>query len=95
MRDMTLEQRTRYRLRVDNCIATIIDVHKTTCDIYNNEKLLAKFEKLRSALKNMKLNTVSENDVLMVEEATNTLLLEFKPAFESGNCGPISQKSLH
>lgn len=79
----------KFRLRVENCIGTIIDVHKSVSIPYENQNLLSQFEQLRKAINRMDMSLVSERDILMVEQATNALLGEFKPVFESGVCGPV------
>ncbi len=78
-----------YRLRVETCIGTIIDVHK----IINNDKktqgLLSQFEDLKQAVKDLDMSLVHEEDVRRVEQATNALLEEFRTIFEEGGLGPI------
>jgi len=73
----------KYRLRVNNCICTIIDVHKIVSVKYESKDLLTQFEKLKKAVEHLDMSLVREGDVLMVEQATNALLGEFKPFFES------------
>jgi hypothetical protein len=85
----------KYRLRVETCIGTIIDVHKSVSIPYENQNVLSQFEKLRKAVNRMDMSQVSEGDILMVEQATNALLGEFKPVFESGVCGPVYQQQAH
>jgi hypothetical protein len=74
----------RYRLRVENCIGTIIDVHKSVSQPYGDLEFLSQFEKLKKVVTRMDMSNVSECDVLMVEKATNALLGEFRPIFELG-----------
>lgn len=82
----------KYRLRVEMCIGTIIDVHMSINDSYKNEEFLSQFEILKKAVTNMDMSQVSERDVLMVEQATNALLGEFRPIFETGDFGPVYEK---
>ena len=85
----------KYRLRVEMCIGTIIDVHMSINDSYKNEEFLSQFEILKKAVTNMDMSQVSERDVLMVEQATNALLGEFRSIFETGDFGPVYEKLQH
>ncbi|MBW2022086.1 MAG: hypothetical protein JRI39_13860 [Deltaproteobacteria bacterium] len=90
---MDLEK--KYRLRVKNCIGTIIDVHKIIGDKYDNEDFLAQFEELRQAVDCLDMSMVSEGDVLMVERATNALLKELRTIFRAGDLGPVYEQPKH
>ena len=48
MNIMETDLKQKYRLRVDNCIGTIIEVHKNTRARDENETFLSEFEKLRA-----------------------------------------------
>ncbi|NNG08212.1 MAG: hypothetical protein HKM90_10835 [Desulfobacteraceae bacterium] len=85
----------KYRLRVEICIGTIIDVHKSVNNPYGNDDFLSQFEKLKEAVDNMDMTQVSEGDVLMVEQATNALLGEFRSIYETGDYGPVYEKLKH
>jgi hypothetical protein len=90
-----MEQRYKYRLRVEMCIGTIIDVHKRIQFSFENEKLLSQFEQLRRAVNDMDMTQVSERDVVLVEQASNALLCEFRPVFENGGYGPVYELPSH
>ena len=77
------------RIRVENCIGTIIDVHKTISADYKNQELIAQFEKLNRAVEDLDMGMVCEGDILMVEQATNALLGELREIFEIGEFGPV------
>jgi hypothetical protein len=77
------------RIRVENCIGTIIDVHKTIGTEYKNQELIAQFEELNLAVENMDMGMVCEVDIIMVEQATNALLGELREDFEIGKFGPV------
>jgi len=87
-----MDQENKYRLRVKNCIGTIIDVHKSIGDNYENQEFLEQFERLKEAVDSLDMSVVSEGDVLMVEKATNALLEEFKAVFKTANLGPVYEK---
>jgi hypothetical protein len=89
-----METECEFRLRVETCIGTIIDVHKSVSEACENGKILSQFEKIRKAVNQMDMSQVSERDVLLVEQATNALLNEFKSMFKARACGPIYE-SLH
>ncbi|MFH1488232.1 MAG: hypothetical protein ABII06_04965 [Pseudomonadota bacterium] len=93
MMDTDLKQ--KYRLRVDNCIGTIIEVHKNTRARDENETFLSEFEKLRKAIKDMDMSHISEHDVIMVEQATNALLGEFTVIFDVPEEEPRCTKAVH
>ncbi len=80
------------RLRVENCICTIIDVHKSINNRIENEELLAHFEALGKAIEALDMSKVSEGDILMVEKATNALLGEFNSLFETGQFGHVYEE---
>ena len=90
-----MEQRHKYRLRVEMCIGTIIDVHKTVNIPREKGGLLSQFEDFKRMISHMDMSHVSEQDVRMVEQATNALLVEFRPVFESGVCGPVYSQQTH
>lgn len=85
----------KYRLRVESCIGTIIDVHKSVKVPHDKGTLLTQFENLRKAIDHMDMSKVSERDIAMVEQATNTLLGEFRSVFETGGCGPVYRRESH
>jgi len=88
--------KNQYRLRVQNCIGTIIDVHKSISHpYYEGMELVSQFEKLKKAINNVDMNKVSERDVRMVEQVTNDLLYEFRPIFETGDCSAVYGELKH
>ncbi len=88
-----MDLEAKYRLRVKSCIGTIIDVHRLLGSKYENQEFLEQFEKLQEAVECLDMSSVSEGDVLLVEQATNALLKEFKTIFKSGDIGPVYQKA--
>lgn len=79
----------KYRLRVETCLGTIIDVHKSVQLGGENQKILDQFEALRKAVTEMDMAQISEQDIVMVEQATNALLCEYRPVFRKGTPAPI------
>ena len=92
---MGLGIKNQYRLRVETCIGTIIDVHRSITITCENEKILWQFEKLREAVNEMDMSQVCEQDVLLVEQATNALLNEFRTIFSGGLSSPIYESTRH
>ena len=84
-----MDLKKKYRLRVESCIGTIIDVHKTISPNYENQEFLSQFENLQQAIDNLDMSLISEGDILMVEQATNALLGELRDIFEAGKFGPV------
>ncbi len=80
-----MDRKNKYRLRIQNCIWTIIDVHNAISDEYENRDFLSRFESLKDNFQSLDLSHISETDVLVVEQATNVLLGEFQSIFESGD----------
>lgn len=84
-----MDQKNKYRLRIQNCIWTIIDVHSTISDEDENEVFLSQFEDLEQNIEDLDMSHISEGDVLMVEKATNALLVEFQSIFDTGKFGNV------
>jgi len=84
-----MDAKRRYRLRVENCIGTIIDVHRRIGGEFEDHEYLWQFEELRDAVRELDMSVVCEGDVLMVERATNALLKEFKKLFDAGELGLV------
>jgi hypothetical protein len=81
--------KNQYRLRVKNCIGTIIDVHNSILPEHENREFLAQFYSLEDAVETLDMSVVSEGDVLNVERATNELLREFREVFQAGDFGGV------
>ena len=87
-----MELKHKYRLRVRICIGTIIDVHKSVHYPFEDMEFLSQFEQLKKTINHMDMSEVSELDVLMVEQAPNALLGEFRTIFEKGDYGPVYER---
>jgi hypothetical protein len=85
----------QYRLRIQNCVGTILDVHSTISKKFENQELFSQFEGLEEAIRSLDMTLVSEGDILMVEQATNALLQEFRSLFEAGLFGPVYGHALN
>jgi DNA-binding FrmR family transcriptional regulator len=87
-----MDLKKKYRLRVENCIGTIIDVHKTISPDYENQEFLSQFQSLQQAIDDLDMSLISEGDILMVEQATNALLGEFREIFKAAALGPVYEE---
>ncbi len=85
----------QYRIRVQHCVGTIIDVHSAISETFKNEDFLTQFEDLEEEIGNLDMDLVSELDILMVEQATNTLLGELKGLFETGTYGMVYRQTVN
>jgi len=84
-----MDRTDKYRLRIQNCVWTIIDVHSTINNEYEDEEFFSQFIDLEEAIDALDMSLISEGDILMVEQATNTLLREFSALFETGMFRPV------
>jgi len=85
----------QYRLRIQTCVGTILDVHTTISRRFENQDLLSPFEGIEEAIAALDMTFVSEGDILLVEQATNALLQEFRSLFEAGLLGPVYGRVLN
>lgn len=76
-------------MRVESCIGTILDVHKVVSGEHGNQTLLNQFEQMKKDLDKLDIGLVSEGDILLVENATNALLKEFRIFYERYDLGPV------
>lgn len=64
------------RLRMENCVATILDVNNHLGDARIRPEIIRQFERIRAYLKAVSEENVDEADIGRIEEATNQLLCE-------------------
>ncbi len=84
-----MDPKETFRLRVENCIGTIIDVQRIFSAEHDQESFLNQFDELKRNLETLDMRVVSEGDILMVERATNALLREFRALYERRELGPV------
>lgn len=90
-----MDRADQYRLRIQNCVGTILDVHSTISERFENEEFLSQFEGIEEAIETLDTTDLSEGDILLVEQATNALLQEFKSLFEAGLYKPVYGQALN
>jgi cell division FtsZ-interacting protein ZapD len=66
------------RLRVENCVDTILDLNERLGEGKIRPEIIKQFERLKESLKNMTDESVDEGDIDRIEEATNQLLAEIR-----------------
>ncbi|MFZ0447908.1 MAG: hypothetical protein WAL98_01580 [Desulfatiglandaceae bacterium] len=84
-----MDLKDTFRLRVETCIGTIIDVHKIFGAEHDQKTFLNQFDELKRNLQTLDMGAVSEGDILMVEKATNALLKEFRSFYERRDLGSV------
>jgi cell division FtsZ-interacting protein ZapD len=66
------------RLRVENCVDTILDLNERLGEGKIRPEIIKQFERLKESLKTMTDESVDEGDIDRIEEATNQLLAEIR-----------------
>lgn len=84
-----MDLKQTYRMRVESCIGTILDVHKVVSEEYENQAFLNQFEEMKRDLDKLDMGLVSEGDILLIENATNALLREFRILYDRCDLGPV------
>jgi len=83
------EWKDKYRLRVETCLDTIMDVHQSLGVEYETRDILLQFKKMQCTIEKMDMRLLCEGDIRMVENATNALLDKFQGFFEAGKIGSV------
>ena len=83
----------RYRLRVQSCLLTVMDVHRMMGEEYGDIGFLKQFEELSKNIETLDMGFVSEGDILLVERATNALLREFEALYRRCGLGPVYRRT--
>ncbi len=67
-----------YRLRIESCIETILEVNESLSDSLLDPETIDHFERLKTVMQNLDARTIQEKDLVRLEEATNRLLQDMK-----------------
>lgn len=78
-----------YKMRIENCVNTIIEVHKFLGSQRINPEIIDQFRRLKDVVEVLNIGKVTEEDIEKIEGATNSLLNELKVLFESREVGKI------
>jgi len=66
------------RLRMENCVATILEVNRNLGAGQIRPEIIRQFERLKAFVHAVSEETVDEDDIDRIEEATNQLLDEIR-----------------
>ena len=84
-----------YILRIKNCITTILDIKKALEPVYGELELLKDFKNLEDVTNQLDVTRISERDVEILENATNSLLKELEALFKSANIKPLYNRLIN
>ena len=70
--------RKHYRLRVESCVDTILQLDKSLGKGKIRQDIIERFERLKESLGNVPDESIGEDDISRIEEATNELLSEIR-----------------
>jgi len=84
-----------YKLRIENCVNTIIEVHKFLGSQKINPEIIDQFRRLKDVVEVLNIGKVTEEDIEKIELATNSLLNELKVLFECREVGKIYPDAKH
>ncbi|MFN3534508.1 MAG: hypothetical protein ACK4WB_03875 [Desulfatiglandales bacterium] len=84
-----------YLIRIESCIRTILDVKKVLESSKANLQILNDVREIELASQQIDPDLISEEDVSMLEEATNKLMRELKPLWEADSVGYIYKDVIH
>jgi len=76
------EQNGMYKMRIENCVNTIIEVHKFLGSQKINPEIIDQFRRLKDVVEVLNIGKVTEDDIEKIELATNSLLNELRVLFE-------------
>ncbi len=72
------QDRKHFRLRVESCVETILDLNQRLGDGKIKPEVVEQFKRLKDSLQYVTDDSVEEKDINRIEEATNHLLQEVK-----------------
>jgi len=70
-----------FRLRVESCVTTILDLNSQLGDGKIKPEVIQQFVRLKDSLHYVTDETVDEKDINRIEEATNQLLAEIRVVY--------------
>lgn len=86
---MAASDQSTYKMRIENCVNTIIEVHKFLGSQKINPEIIDQFRRLKDVVEVLNIGKVTEDDIEKIELATNSLLSELKVLFECRDVGTI------
>lgn len=83
------------RVRVENCVNTILDLNSRLGDGFIRPDVIRHFERLRESLRLVTDDNVNEADIFRIEEATNLLLAELRKALSQAKVSTPAVRSMN
>ncbi|MCU0574328.1 MAG: hypothetical protein MUF52_05020 [Syntrophobacteraceae bacterium] len=87
--------RKYFRLRVESCVETILDLDQRLGDGRIKPEIVEQFRRLRDSLQYVTDDSVDEKDINRIEEATNHLLQEMKQWVGDENLTTFHEGTAH
>jgi len=88
-------QSKHLRLRVENCVNTILELNEQLGAGKIKPGIVEQFEKLKESMRYVTDDTVDERDIHRIEEATNILLAEIRSAWGDDQILPLKSYQIH
>lgn len=89
------QDRKHFRLRVESCVETILDLNQRLGEGKIKPEIVEQFRRLRDSLQYVTDDSVEEKDIYRIEEATNNLLQEVKRAVGEQNMSVLHEGEAH
>ena len=83
------------RLRVENCVDTILQLDKSLGKGKIRPDVIAKFQRLKESLRDAVEERIDEQDISRIEEATNQLLSEIRVSLGTTVAHPCHDGQTH
>lgn len=83
------ETRKHLRLRVENCVDTVLELNERLGEGKIKPEVIRQFQQLKESLKFVTDESVDEKDISKIEEATNQLLAEIRSDFKERDIGSL------
>lgn len=80
-RRLKTQRSKHFRARVESCVNTILDLNNHLGEGKIRPEIIKQFLRLKESLQNVSEDSVSEQDVTRIEQATNQLLEEIRAAY--------------
>jgi hypothetical protein len=89
------QDRKYFRLRVESCVETILDLNQRLGDGKIKPEIVEQFKRLKDSLQYVTDDSVDEKDINRIEEATNHLLQEVKRIMGEKNLTSLHEGPAH
>lgn len=89
------QERKHFRLRVESCVETILDLNQRLGEGKIKPEIVEQFRRLKDSLQYVTDDSVEEKDIYRIEEATNNLLQEVRRAVGEQNISALHEGVAH